>query len=890
MSTTTPQQDSALRTARFLLDEGHPRDAVLNNALIPAHLRDWVADELEKESNRTFERARVISAASGENDWLAGVDRNEWYYWPTLRKYLLGTKNWPRDTVNSLDDASDLVLSRLRPPDETDFDVRGLVLGHVQSGKTANFTAVTAKAADAGYRLVVVFSGVDNGLRRQTQIRLNKELTGYSHNPAGAVRLPPVGKQWHQYTTDELTGDFNPGQANHAALQGSQPVLLVVKKNGPVLRKLKAWFLKAPDEVRKSLPALFIDDEADQASVDAKGSLQTEATYDPDDPDYTPPAAINGLIREIINLFSRRAFVGYTATPFANILIPHEQYDPVAGLDLYPKDFFIDLPKPLGYFGTEEFFGRFDPGNDHRMEGLQVLRPVPDSDVAALIQNDTLTRSLEQAISAFVLGGAARALRGRPDAPCTMLIHTSHLTARQGPLKRMIDECWRELKDQWRYNRKAGLLTRLKDLWEKDFIPTSASVAGRPSHQFDELLPYIGKFMEVVEVREINSQVGDVLDYEHEPGLKAIAIGGNKLSRGLTLEGLTVSYFARRSPQYDTLLQMARWYGYRAGYEDLTRIYSTGELLGWFSDLALVEHRLREDMRLYEQLPGITPAEVGMRILRHPVMQVTSSMKQRATVLTNVSESYSAQLEQTFRFPLKDLERLADICVRNRQLVERFLGRLNAPKRQPARSFVPMWEGVDAASVVEFLREFDHDPLACGCMPTLMADWIEEQNLHGGLTNWTVGIRGRESRNDALGTATWVPKSAGEVFNLGRTRLTGSNSLGVITSAGDEAIGLPETCLDAARRTVSEGTERTLNRAARLQREASSGLLLLYPISRHSGHDGSDLGLAREPLFANPDRGDAHDLIGIAVSFPIAAKDRPAQSYVEGTARWKPML
>jgi hypothetical protein len=886
---TTPQQDKALRTARFLLEEGHSRDAVLSNPLIPADLRKWVADELDKESNRTFERARVISAARAEDDWLGDIDRGEWYYWPTLKRYLLGTKNWPKDTVNSLDDASDLVLSKLRAPYTEEFDVRGLVLGYVQSGKTANFTAVIAKAADAGFRLFVVFSGIDNGLRRQTQIRLNKELTGYSHNPPGAVRLPPVGKQWHQYTTDDINGDFNPGQANHAALQGSQPVLLVVKKNGPVLRKLMAWFMKAPEDVRKNLPTLFIDDEADQASVDVKASLQTEETYDPEDPDYTPPAVINGLIREIITLFARRAFVGYTATPFANILIPHEQYDPKAGLDLYPKDFFIDLPKPHGYFGTEEFFGRFDPSNDHRVEGIQVLRPVAVEEIAALVQNNELTPSLSEAICAYVLGGAARALRGKPDAPCTMLIHTSHLTARQGPLKRMVEERWRELKDEWRYNRKAGLLKRLNELWEKDFVKTSRSVAGRPVHKFDDLVPFIGKFMEAVEVREINSQVGDVLDYEREPTLKAIAVGGNKLSRGLTLEGLTVSYFARRSPQYDTLLQMARWYGYRAGYEDLTRIYTTGELLGWFADLALVEHRLREDMQVYEQVPGITPAEVGMRILRHPAMQVTSAIKQRATVFTNVSESYSQQLEQTFRFPVKDLERLGTICERNRLLAQEFLTKLGNAARVPARDFMPVWQDVKAADVVDFLRRFDHDQDACGCMPALMADWIEEQNLHGGLVNWTVAVRGRETKNKALGSATWVPSAAGEVFNLGRTRLKGSKSLGVITSAGDEAVGLTDEQLEAAKKAVANG-EKTLNRAARLARGSASGLLLLYPISRFSGHDGSDLGTAREPLFADPNAGTARDLIGLAVSFPTAAKDRPDQSYVEGTARWKPIL
>jgi Z1 domain len=893
MIVQSPQQEKALRTARFLIAEGHSGDEVINNPLIPANLRIWVAGEFERESNRTFERARVISIASEWGDWLDDVDRNDWLYWPTLRRFLLGVKNRSRDSVGSLDDASDKVLRQLCRPDTPEFDVRGLVLGYVQSGKTANFAAVIAKAADAGYRLIVVMSGIDNGLRRQTQIRLSKELTGYSHNPNDAVPLPPSGKQWHRYTSDEFNGDFEPGRSSHAALQGSEPVLLVVKKNHSVLRKLKEWLEKAPLGTKKNLPVLFIDDEADQASVDAKGSIHTEETYDPDDPDYAPPAVINGLIRELLLIFSKRAYIGYTATPFANILIPHEQYDPKAGLDLYPKDFFIDLPKPHGYFGTEEFFGRFDPSTDEHIEGIPVLRPVKTEQIAALLQDNALTESLDQAICAFILGGAARALRGQPDAPCTMLVHTSHLTAKQGPLKAMIETRWRELKDEWRYNRKAGLLKTLGDLWKLDFVKTSGAV-GCPVHKFDELTPHIGKFMEAVEVREINTAGGEVLDYEREPNLKAIAVGGNKLSRGLTLEGLLVSYFARRSPQYDTLLQMARWYGYRSGYQDLTRIYSSGELLGWFADLALVEHRLREDLQVYEQMPGITPKDLGMRILRHPAMQITASMKQRATTITNISESYALQLEQTFRFPVKDLNRLALMCERNRLLTQGLVGKLGVPVREKPRNYALMWNGVSAAHIVDFLRGFDNDLTACGCVPGLMADWVEEQNQHGGLTSWTVVVRGRESQSAILGAAGWLPASFGPVYNIARTRIKGSNSLGVITTAGDEAFGLSPTQLEAAEKLVAEGKDtKTLNRASRLVRDSSSGLLVLYPISKYSGYDeGSKVSAegAREPLFENPDSGDSRDLIGFAVSFPKAAKDRPSQSFVEGTAKWKQIL
>lgn len=886
MPDVTAAQDKALRTARVLIDIGHSRDDVLSNPAIPVDLREWVAEQLGEETVRTFERARVISTAEDPNDWLSSVDRSDWYYWKTLRTFLLGVKGWSRDTVTSLDDASDRILRQLKPPSTPEFDVRGLVLGYVQSGKTANFTAVIAKAADAGYRLVVVFSGTDNGLRKQTQIRLNRELTGYAHNPSGAVRMPPVGRQWHQYTTDDLNGDFNPGRANHAALQGSQPVLLVVKKNGPVLRKLKAWFMSAPDDVRSTLPALFIDDEADQASVDSRGSYQTEDTYDPEDPDYESPAAINGLIRELMLLFSKRAYVGYTATPFANILIPHDGYDPVAGQDLYPKDFFIELPKPRGYFGTEEFFGRFDPRNDERVEGLDVLRIVPPEQIAALIQNYELTSSLDEAIAAFILGGAARGLRGKADAPCTMLVHTSQRIADQSPTKQLVESRFREVKDEWRYDRSGGIRTRLQKLWEADFVATSATEQ-RPVHRFDEVEPFIGPFLEAVQVREINSERGDVLDYDLEPGLKAIAVGGNKLSRGLTLEGLLVSYFARRSPQYDTLLQMARWYGYRAGYEDLTRIYTTGELAGWFADLALVEHRLRQDMQVYEQTPGLTPRDVGMRILQHPVMQVTSSLKRRQTRVTRTSQSYSGSLEQTFKFPMRDENALALLCERNRIAVQEFLGSLGSATEQT--KFGPLWNGVSASGVVDLLRAFDVHPEAAGLNPALMAAWVEQQNAAGEVVDWTVVVRGRDQQNATLGQATWVPGNE-PVWNMSRTRIKGSNSLGVVTTHGDEAFGLTDAERQAMDRLLAEGGETDANRAARLSRSARSALLLLYPISKYSGRDGTALGKAREPLYDDAGLAAGRDLIGLAVSFPRTSQNRPTEAHIEGTAPWRPVL
>ena len=212
---------------------------------------------------------------------------------------------------------------------------------------------------------------------------------------------------------------------------------------------------------------------------------------------------------------------------------------------------------------------------------------------------------------------------------------------------------------------------------------------------FASIEPMIGPVFEAVHVREINSATGEVLDYEREPTLKAIAVGGNRLSRGLTLEGLLVSHFIRRSATYDTLMQMGRWFGFRDGYEDLTRIWTTAELTGWFSDLAFVEHRLREDLEVYES-QGLTPHEVGMRIWQHPTMQVTAPLKRRFASTTTISQSYSFGLEQTFKFPLRRLDELAVQAEQNCLAVRAFAGRLGPQDPKYTDQKGPVWTNVTA--------------------------------------------------------------------------------------------------------------------------------------------------------------------------------------------------
>jgi len=869
-----------------MLDLGHPLELIINSPFIPPELRDFVRDELQREQSFPLTPARTLVADSNRPDWLRDLDRSTWNYWPVLRQFLLGMKGWDSSALRSLDDSSDRILRQLAAPWTGPFDIRGLVLGFVQSGKTANYTAVIAKAADAGYRLVIVLSGIDNGLRRQTNSRLKRELVGYPDNRHTAVHMPPMGQQWHEFTRDDLNGDFQPGFANHAALQGSQPVLLVVKKNGAVLRRLLRWLDEAPIEVRQTLPFLLIDDEADQASVDTRGTYQAED--DPPDPDYEPPSVINGLIRDLLGRFERRSYVAYTATPFANILIPHDTADPRVGNDLYPKDFIVDLPKPPGYFGAEEFFGRMDAATGAQVGGLDVIREVTDADIVTL-EHGQLPDSLVTALLNFVLAGAARAQRNEADAPATMLIHTSQRIVVQANLHRLVRERFSELRDEWRYQRSHGIHERLRAHWESDFRPVTRSRHIERDVGFEAVEPYIGSFFEAVQVREINSATGEVLDYEREPLLKAIAVGGNRLSRGLTLEGLMVSFFIRRSVTYDTLMQMGRWFGFRAGYEDLTRIHTTAELEGWFNDLAFVEHRLREDIEVYESL-GLTPYQVGMRIWQHPTMQVTSPLKRRFASSTTIAQSYSLALEQTFKFPLRRLDALAAQAEANQLAVRAFVAALPAPDLQCTDAKGPVWTNVDVERVLDFLRNYRVADEARSISLTLISAYIERLRDAGELTQWTIAVRGRESRDAILGEADWgLP--GGSIAQISRSRLGDTDSLGVITSPGDEVVGLTPELRDQANAMVQaaqvEGKTKSENSAGREVRPATNGVLLLYPISRRSGHDLA-VGGGRRPLFDNPDGPLARDLVGLAISFPRATQAQQVEAFLEGSVGWRP--
>ncbi len=370
---------------------------------------DEAAEKIRELSRRTSQltdpRGLIVA---GRPSWYPGP-REDDRHWPRLRE-LLEQDGWDGQAMAALDGASTKVLAHLADPHEERFDRRGLVLGYVQSGKTTNFTAVIAKAADAGYSLFIVLSGIHNGLRQQTQDRLSSQLWDRSRT------------HWHGLTGED---DFRPTATVNAMLTpGDKKVLAVVKKNGPRLRALKRWLEGADPATLAGCPVLIIDDEADQAAIN---------TARPD----RSPTVINRLIREMLVVLPKVGYVGYTATPFANVLI-----DPSVPDDLYPRDFIIDLPRPVEYVGPETIFGRepleFDASGRQEEDGHDLIREVPATELGELKPNGpgerwdfipSITESLGESICYFAMSTAARRSRGVGNRHATMLVHTSQFTS-----------------------------------------------------------------------------------------------------------------------------------------------------------------------------------------------------------------------------------------------------------------------------------------------------------------------------------------------------------------------------------------------------------------------------------------------------------------------------
>ncbi len=770
--------------------------------------------------------------------WYPGPNDEGDTYWPALRTFFGSELGWSEDRVRPVDKASSKVVAYTPRPDLPTWTSKGLVVGYVQSGKTTNFTSVIAKAADVGYKLVIVLSGIHNGLRRQTQERLDQQLR----------ELMPTS--W--LTLTDQVNDFRPPSMQSTALlhnQDAKVALCVAKKNKTVLKRLDAWLEDASKQrVLADLPVLVIDDEADQASVETR--------------------SINPLIRQILSKLPKCTYIGYTATPFANILI-----DPAAG-DLYPENFILNLPRPDGYFGSERIFGRDlvegDEANGAELDGFDMVRLIDEDEIeslrpasrrAAATFEPDITASLESATRWFWLATAARRARG--DAGhSTMLIHTSVKIAVHDGFKDPLIDLRDDLLLRLRRD-DSSLIDELESLWDAETARVPASeFPGLPITPFADVLAQLPDVVGSTRVIIDNCRSEDRLDYS-TPGQIAIAVGGATLSRGLTLEGLVVSFFVRAAQAYDTLLQMARWFGFRHGYEDLPRIWMTDQLCDWFRHLATVEHEIRLDIDRYEQ-QGLTPTEFGVRIRTHPVLRVTAKMGAYKPAYA----SYGGRRIQTRYFTennadwLQDNLDAADTLVRNL--------RADGGIGEQLRGGATLYRDADADLVERFLGSYRSHRDSPDLDRDLVLKYIRKQRQQGALGLWSVAVMaGADGGHGtvALGGLAFPRISRAKLKNTGPERA----DIKTLMSKDHRVVDLDMTPQQARAKNESELMDaRNYDAVAR-----DRGLLLLYPIDPQSQPDPTNT-KSRSAL------GAAADVIGMALVFPgnAEAKTSVGSTYI----------
>lgn len=787
--------------------------------------------EIEAREQITIGRPSKLKDDTDHIPWYFGQRRTAGRaFYERYTTFLHQYEGWGSGMLGGLDESTDAVMESIEDPLRPGpWDRRGLVLGHVQSGKTANYAGLLCKAADSGYRLLVVLAGMHNVLRLQTQLRLDRDFLGYKSTSLGAgeglawvgVGLIDRRPKADFLTTRDARGDFDKARAERQGIAPeSRPLLLVIKKNARILANLNAWvgdFLVGRGDTHE-IPLLVIDDEADQASVDTGDQDFVNGVPDPD----YEPKRVNAEIRKLLKAFDKSAYVAYTATPFANILIHDQRQTEEHGADLFPRSFIVNLPRPSSYIGPVEVFGIDRAEDGHHVPGiLDAFREVDQtgegwipqdhdaSHVPAYGGGERIPPSLEEAILAFVLVCAARRARRQLDKHNTMLVHVSRFKDLHRRVHGQVDQWFTELRREIRYSTGTAL-QRLATLWQDDFIPSAQESEENgfdprvPMPPWSEVETELVEVVDRIKVVVVNSDSLEPLDYDAnlDTGLNVIAIGGDKLSRGLTLEGLSVSYFLRASRMYDSLMQMGRWFGYRPGYVDLCRLYTTNDLRLHYRHVATAAEELREQLDQMQAL-GETPERYGLKIQSHPLLLVTARNKMRYTNEYEVSFAGQGKIQTVF-------DRDESVIRSNARITAEFLEHCGAPDEADRSMKLPngavvgwpgrhLWKAVAGPSVSGWLRSLRFAPESYEVSGVRMAEYIDAQVAIGELTDWTVVLvdngRGDEK---ALGARMVRTTQRKNLERAGRTIRDDRYVVGTVLDPWDESIDLDPAQFAAA--------------------------------------------------------------------------------------------
>lgn len=802
------------------------------------------------------------------------VHEDDGFYWNRYKLYLKNNKHWGIEVVNRLHETTNGIMDDLGNPKDPlhPFQRRGLLLGDVQSGKTATYTAVCNKAADAGYRVIIVLAGMMENLRVQTQERLDAEFVGVEskytldkkaaqeikNTPVGVGTIPPFNPDKRIACFTSVATDFNKATLRALGLSLrtlNGTALFVVKKNKSVLNNLYKWLVEnnADHETGMiDLPLLLIDDEADNASVNTNSEEKD-------------PTAINQAIRNILNCFKQASYLGITATPFANIFI-----DPDADSDtkdLFPKDFLTVLPTPELYIGADKIFGNGDADNWDDVSGSSRIEGEYGSSIIPIENEEQesfyvfkhkkeladelcdLPASMKEAIRYFILVTGISDLRKDNTEHRSMLVNVSRFTKVQNVTADLIEQFVSQIKSDLENYAQLPLeqamqissIAMLNMVWDKYSLSSFSKIKWE-----DFLKEYLYKAARRIEVRSVNQEHGaSSLNY-HEyknTGMRVIAVGGNSLSRGLTLEGLCVSYFYRNTMMYDTLLQMGRWFGYRPNYDDLFKVWMAEEAIDWYGYITDAVNELKEELKKMKR-QNQTPEQFGLKVRQAPVaLLVTARNKMRFAKPVSRPITVSGRMIETPR--LKGDQTTID---ENESLCRSFLKSLATDENikdvvYDDYTHAYIWKNVPKKLIVELVRNFSTHPWNLNFQPVALADYISDDK--GVLDFWDVAIpQGAKTEEDGVEvdlinkTINIIPEGRKLEWDVSITNLIRVNGHHVrVGTGGCSKIGLDKEKINQLRKGAERVTDQTYLIKGRKPIALIHILRNTTPIEKRRGND-----------------------------------------------------
>lgn len=738
---------------------------------------DWkrIIRELETHFDVKMEAGILIQGSEQQErdyTWWTGVakQKNKKYYWERYKSHI--SSFLPAGVVKTIDDDTDIVMNNIEKPTVTNFSRYGMVVGHVQSGKTGNYSGLVCKAADAGYKFIVVIAGGMNNLRNQTQERLNEAFVGQTNGVQVGAGKGDSNKNLTPYSLTTVLRDFNKHDADRAS-QGinfetiNVPVLIVIKKNTSTLKSVISWLEKQYKNKVADHAMLVIDDESDYASVNTK--------------EEEDPTAINGGIRMLLSLFSRSAYVAYTATPYANIFIDHEAENDSVGRDLFPKDFIYALDAPTNYFGARKIF--LDTDGKHLIEVSDYGDDLPaghnkDHEV------DSIPDSLKEAIRVFLLNIVVRNLRGYANSHNSMLVHATRFTAVHQKIAVAITKYLDELQEDViafgklpDAQKQSEYIVSLGNSYEKYFDENE--------FLWQEMINTLTDVISTIVIREVHQKTTVPLEYRKDIATNAIVIGGTSLARGYTLEGLSVSYFLRNTVFYDTLMQMGRWFGYRSGYEDLCKIYMPYEKIVDFAEIITATEELLADFQIMAD-NNMTPEKFGLAIRQNPnsALQITARNKQKNVTDFNYSMRLDGKAKETSVLSSKPAEIATNI-----EAIKKFVTNLPVEFDKINNHF--LWKDIDRKLVLNFLKTFitfQNDPLGLTArMPiSFIKKYVEERDI-----NWDIALYSGQGESFLINSSISLRKEKRKIITKADNNYELQNRQ--VSSGNAESISLGET-------------------------------------------------------------------------------------------------